>query len=431
MTMTSRLVGRDPALAMAGSALSAALNGTGRLLLVGGEPGIGKTALARSVADDARRAGARVVWSACSGGAPVYWPWTQVLRELAESRLVLSPRSEDPDEPLSRFELHDSVARAIGDAARDTPLVVVIDDLHWADEGSLELLDTLARGLGGRSLLVLGTYRDLESPASLTRIAASVDGITLGGLDAPAVLRLVTTITGTAPSAADAEDLTARTAGNPLFVREVARLLVAHGTGRPPPAQLPKTVAETLRRRLAALGGECRDLLTVAAIADDRDPTLLAAVTSQEPGALETLVDEAVMARVLCDAAEDDGHSPFVHDLFREAVLADVPPRHRRHVNAAVGRALVGLVASGHPAGAGRVAAHLIASLPGDEETTEAARTWAVRAAEEATAALGHEEAARWYRAVLSIAGRPDARLTLRLGEAELGAANRRHARRS
>ena len=420
--MTSRLVGRDPALAMAGSALSGALDGTGRLLLVGGEPGIGKTALARSVADDARRAGARVVWSACSGGAPAYWPWTQVLRELAESRLVLSPRSDDPDDPLSRFELHDSVARAIGGAARDTPLVVVIDDLHWADEGSLELLDSLARGLGGRSLLVLGTYRDLESPASLTRIAASVDGITLGGLDAPAVLRLVTTITGTAPSAADAEDLTARTGGNPLFVREVARLLVAHGTGRPPPAQLPKTVAETLRRRLAALGDECRDLLTVVAIADDRDPTLLAAVTSQEPGALETLVDEAVMARVLRDAAEDGGHGPFVHDLFREAVLADVPPRHRRRVNAAVGRALVELVASRHPAGAGRVAAHLIASLPGDEDATEAARTWAVRAAEEATGALGHEEAVRWYRAALSIAGRPDAALTLRLGEAELRA---------
>ena len=431
MSVSGRLVGRDAALAMAGSALSGALGGAGRLLLVGGDAGIGKTALARAVADDGRRAGAQVVWSSCPpAGAPTYWLWTQVLRDIADSHPVplaaqrLLGRAgvgHAVDDAVARFELHDAVTRALGDAAGDVPLVVVLDDLHWADGPSLDLLDAVARGIGARPVLVLGTYRDVEAPDALNRLVASVDGLTLGGLDTAAVLALVTTITGTALATDDVEALRTRTGGNPLFVREIARLLVAHGRGSRGSSRLPDTVAETLGRRLATLGDACRALLEVVAVADDGDPALLAAVTGQDRAILDGLVDEAVTARVL--APGEDAHPrPFAHDLFREAVLVGIDARRRRPLEASVGQALAGLASRGHPVPAARVAGHLVAAEPDGSDGNADARGWTVRAAEEATSAMGHEEAVRWYRLARDLAGEPDAGLTVALAEAQLRA---------
>jgi hypothetical protein len=432
MTVSGRLVGRDAALALTGSALTGALSGAGRLLLVAGEPGIGKTALARAVAEDGRRAGAQVVWSACPpAGAPAYWSWTQVLRDVAErhpvppaAQRLLGHADIRPagDEAVERFELHDAVTRALGDAARDVPLVVVLDDLHWADRPSLDLLDAVARGIGGRRVLLLGTYREVEATEALTRIVGSVDGVTLGGLDGAAVLGLVTTITGTAPDAADAEALRDRTGGNPLFVREIARLLVARGSGSAALTRLPDTVAETLGRRLEALTEPCRDLLQVAAVADDSDPGLLTAVTDHDIGAVTALVDEAVMARVLGESSGHAGQRPFVHDLYREAVLAGIGPDRRRDLDASIGRALMELTTAGRPIPAARVATHLLATVTDAPELVAAAGAWAKRAAEAATASLGHVEAVRWYGQARALATSSDPGLTIALAEAQLRA---------
>lgn len=429
MSVSGRLVGRDAALAMAGSALSGALAGAGRLLLVGGEPGIGKTALARAVADQARRAGAEVVWSACPpAGGPAYWIWTQVLRDLAVShpvpaaaeRLLGRADARPPaDGPVERFELHDAVTRAVGDAARRLPLVIVLDDLHWADDPSLDLLDAVARGVGSRPVLMLGTYRDVEAAEPLHRLAASADGLTLGGLDTAAVLGLVTTITGTAPDADEAELLRTRTGGNPLFVREIARLLVAQGHAGHGLHGVPDTVAETLGRRLDMLDPRCRALLEVVAIADDGDPALLAAVTGHDRATLGRLVDEAVMARVLVPPGPVH-ERPFGHDLFRDAVLARIDAERRRALEAATGRALADLAAQGRSVPAGRVGAHLVAAGPEHTDDAANARAWAVRAAQEATSALGHEEAVSWYRRARGLAERPDPTLTVAQAEAQL-----------
>jgi hypothetical protein len=401
-------------------------------LLVGGDPGIGKTALARAVADDARRAGAQVVWSACPPtGAPAYWLWTQVLRDLSEDHPVpaaarrLLGRAgtrQDVDDDVERFELHDAVARALGDAARDRPLVVVLDDLHWADRPSLELLDETARTIGGRQVLLLGTYRELEATDPLIRLAATADGLTLGGLDTDAVVGLVTTITGTAPQAAEAEALRDRTGGNPLFVREIARLVVAQGSGAGRLLRLPDTVAETLGRRLAQLDERCRALLEVVATADDGDPVLLAAVTGHDQATLGSLVDEAVMARVLLPPGQPAHDRPFVHDLFRDAVLAEMDTERRLDLDASIGQALSALSTREQPVPAGRVAAHLVAAASARPETVPAARAWAVRAAEEATSALGHEEAVRWYHEALALVDEPDGELVVALAEAQLRA---------
>lgn len=428
MNMGGRLVGREPVLALAAGALDDALAGAGRLLLVAGDPGIGKTALAREVGAIARTRGARVVWASCppGGGAPAYWPWTQVLRPLGDRtrRAAVLLGGSAPDDATARFELHESVIEALGELAGDAGAVVVLDDLQWADQPSLELLDAASRQIGAHRLLVLGTYRDLEAPATLDRLAANAEGITLGGLDSAAVSGLVTTITGTAVPGADADQLRSRTAGNPLFVRELARLLVARGTGTTDRSALPATVADTLRQRLTGLTTPCRDLLATVAIADTADIALLAEAARLPREEVADLLTEARMARVLVEAEQD---RPFVHDLYRETVLADLSPDDRRRRHGTVAAAWIRCSTDDGPAPAARIAAHLAAALPrpaADEVVpgAELAVHWLIRAAAEATARLGHEEAVRLYRRALALTDRADPVLLLALADAELRA---------
>jgi predicted ATPase len=388
--MGGRLVGREPALAVATGALDGALAGAGQLLLVSGDPGIGKTALVREVATIARGRGTRVLWTACppGGGAPAYWPWSQVVG------IPGGGASATPDDGTARFELHESVISALGAIAHDVGALVVLDDLHWADQPSLELLDVAARQIGGHRLLILGTYRDLEAPATLDRLAANADGITLGGLDTAAVSGLVTTITGRSLTGGDADRLRNQTAGNPLFVRELARLMVARGTDAVG-AALPATVADTLRQRLSGLTKPCHELLDVVAIADTADITLLAEAAQVAPDQVTRLLTEARMARVLVEPGSDPDR-PFVHDLYREAVLAGLTAEDRRRWHATVAAAWIRLSTNDATASAGRIAAHLAAAVPdraGRESTPEAelAIEWLTRAAREATLRIGHE----------------------------------------
>ncbi|MFC7501492.1 ATP-binding protein [Nocardioides sp. CPCC 206347] len=433
-SMGGRLVGREPALAVAVGALDEALAGAGRLLLVTGDPGIGKTALVREVGAIARGRGARVIWTSCppGGGAPAYWPWSQVVRALDEDAhraLTLLEGGSGvvaADDATARFELHESVIGALATLAGETGAVMVLDDLHWADQPSLELLDVAARQIGGQRLLIIGTYRDVEAPATLDRLAANAEGITLGGLDSEAVTGLVTTITGTAPGQLDADVLRSRTAGNPLFVRELARLMVARGTGATDSRALPATVTETLRQRLTPLTGTCRELLGVVAVADTTDPALLHRATGVPGPEIARLLTEARMARVLVEEGPEPDR-PFVHDLYREAVLAELTAEDRRARHGTVAEAWIELTAADGAAPAGRIAAHLAAAVPEtptahDDHRAQLAVAWLSRAAAEATTRLGHEEAVRLHRRALELSAGPDPRLLLSVAEAELRA---------
>jgi len=432
VSMGGRLVGREPALAVAASALDDALAGAGRLLLVTGDPGIGKTALVREIGSIARTRGARVVWTSClpGGGAPAYWPWVQVVRALGDhghpAVAMFGGAGLAPDDPTARFELHEAVIGALGDVAGDEGAVVVLDDLHWADQPSLELLDAASRQIGARPLLLLGTYRDLEAPPTLDRLAANADGITLGGIDSAAVSGLVTTITGMALPGADADRLRSRTAGNPLFVRELARLMVAHGTGATDSSALPATVADTLQQRLTGVTSACRELLAVVAVADTSGLPLLARATSMPADQIADLLTEARMARILAEPGPDPDR-PFVHDLYREAVLTELPSEDRRRLHGTVAAAWIRLSADDASAPAGRIAAHLAAALPEPASGpvppgAELAVRWLTRAAAEATLRIGHEEAVRLYRRALELTDRTDPNLLLDLAEAELRA---------
>ena len=184
----SSLVGRGPLLAGLRAALDAALAGHGSLVLITGEPGIGKTALVTRSADEAAARGVRVAWGRCAEGegAPGFWPWTQVLRAtggLPGGEDYLAPSGAGTArEAADRFRIFDKVVRHLAEAATESGLLVVLDDLHWADPDSLGLLEFAARQLAGSRLLLVGAYRDDDTPGHLHRVAATAAVNRLEGL---------------------------------------------------------------------------------------------------------------------------------------------------------------------------------------------------------------------------------------------------------
>ena len=417
MSRADRLIGRESALAAASSVLDDARRGAGQFLMISGEAGIGKTAMLAALVSRAGPA-PLVLRGFCweGDGAPPYWPWSQVLQasglpmaDLGEAGWLLQPAS-GPAEPMgavaagdAQFRLFEAAARCFGRLAAGSgfrPVLVVLDDLHWADEPSLRLLGFLARALAAESVALLGAYRDTEASPELLKIAGQAQQLALAGLTPDDIGALAKDLAGTAVPAQVTAQLWQRSGGNPFFVRELIRLLQAQGSWHQP-AQIPASVAETLRRRLARLSTECVRLLEWAAIAGrDVDVALLAhgAAVGHELVAL-SLLDEARQAGVIA------GTSPprFTHDLYRETILDGLSTSARTAINLSVGRALQ--TRSGPAA---RVAAHLLAAGP---QARQDAVEYSLIAAREATARLGHEDACAYYLRALDIiseCGTPD-----------------------
>ncbi len=406
-----RLVGRDAVLAVTGAALAHASDAAGGLLLVAGEPGIGKSAV---LAEQARRASDADVgvlrgigWQ--GAGAPPYWLWTQVLSGLetayvgtASGLLDQMAGREGAAAAEARFRIFEAVCGALTDAA---PLLVVLDDLQWADPESLRLLQRLHRGLAAERVLLLGAFRDDDAGPQLRALVGSASVVPLTGLDVNGVSALMALVADVWPDPELAAAVQRRCGGNPLFVRELTQLMVARGDWSPgalrTPDAVPAGVRDTLRMRLARLSRPCVDLLELAAIASDVAPVVLAEAAADDSLSIAELLEEAGRARVLI--AESYGWR-FAHDLYRETLLAGVTPARRAELHAAVGRALVALSAGGtDPAavgGAARLAAHFVAAGP---PTAADALHWSVQAAREATSRLSHEDAARHYSTALDL----------------------------
>ena len=411
----SGLVGRDAVLAAAAGPLDEALAGAGQLLLLTGEPGIGKTALLGELARAARRRGARVLWATCwaDGGAPVYWPWTQVLRGAGDvglgeaARLVGGPAAAPTgaeEAADARFRLFDAVAQAVVRLTEDAPLVVVFDDLQWADGPSLRLLEFVVGQLGMRPVAVLGGYRDAEAGPELRALAGRGQVLPLGGLGVDDVAGLMIAAAGPGvpapPERQVAEHVWRRTGGNPFYVRELTRLLVADGgwaSGSVRHAPVPDTVRDTLERRLARLSQPCVALLEVAALTGPEVRPWLVDAVLPTPGGPGDLLDEARRARVLIPGPEG-GHR-FAHDLFRETLVAALPAARRGELHLRIGRALAQRHGAGAAVGAGEPAAQFVAA--GTAAAAPDALRFSLAAAREATARLGHEDACRHYEHAL------------------------------
>ena len=166
----------------------------------------------------------------------------------------------------AQFRLFESVSRSLQTLAGRRPLLVVLDDLQWSDEPSLRLLGFLARTLATSRVLLLGAYRDGEASDQLRELAGRAQQLPLAALDPADVEAMVTVIAGAAVAARVSGQMWRRSGGNPFFVRELTRLLVAQGSWQDH-AHIPAGIAETLRRRLARLSTECVRLLDWAAVA--------------------------------------------------------------------------------------------------------------------------------------------------------------------
>jgi tetratricopeptide (TPR) repeat protein len=406
MSRADRLIGRESALAAASSVLDDARRGAGQFLMISGEAGIGKTAMLAALVSQAGSA-PLVLRGLCweGDGAPPYWPWSQVLQasglpaaDLGEAGWLLQ-RASGSAEPMSaaaagdaQFRLFEAVARCLRRLAAGRPVLVVLDDLQWADEPSLRLLGFLARALAAEPMALLGAYRDTEASPELRTIAGQAQQLALAGLTQDGVGELARELAGTPLPPQVTAQLWERSGGNPFFVRELIRLLLAQGAWHQP-VQIPASVAETLRRRLARLSTECVRLLEWAAIAGrDIDVGLLAdgAAAGHEPAAL-SLLEEARQAGVVA------GTSPprFAHDLYRETIIDGLSGTARAAINLSVGRAL-----QARSGPAARVATHLLAAGP---QARPDALEYSLLAAREATARLGHEDACAYYLRALDI----------------------------
>lgn len=369
-------------------------------------------------------------------GTPGYWPWVQVLRgylhdapperlaALAESglgevaRLVPELAAFAPpagaDRAVSkrgRFELFDAVARPLTDAAHSQPLVLILDDLQWADPPSVELLGFLSRRLHSAALLVLGTYRDIEvthdHPLAplLADLASRSVVVPLAGLGAPDVARLMAAVADEEPGDEMAALIQRRTGGNPFFVQEVVRVLVARHAGlqisRAVPA-LPEGVRETIERRLARLSQPCNRVLEVAAVAGSATTvTMLSRITSDAVPTLIGLLTEAVRARILEEPPSALGTYRFAHDLFRETIYEGLDPSARASLHLRVADALETARAAGSDVRLSELAHHYVQAAGSGGE--EKALLYSMRAADEAAARLSYEEAAALYQHALEM----------------------------
>lgn len=414
------LVGRARERGAVDSAVRAARDGTGGVLLVSGEPGIGKTRLAEWAAGAVAAAGMRRGWGCASEdeGSPPYWPFRQAMRGVYGVGPVVFdvalPDRRAETAAQERFRLFETVADVLRAAAEPAGLLLVLDDMQWADPASFGLLVHLARGLAHSRVLIVAGYRDTETSgrqplqnalAALTR-EATVTRLHLDGLREPEVAEQLAQVTGWAVPGSVAAAVCARTRGNPFFVRELGRVLAESSDGA-----LPDGVRDAVRGRLARLTPACGSLIASAAVlGSSLDPAALAAATGSDLGVVLAAVDEATMAGIIGPDRR------FAHDLIREAARADVPTAARLALHDAMAEHLAGRADADRRAA--EIAHHRLEALPtGDPvAAVDAAR----RASAEAMAHLAWEEADSLLRRALDGAGAPpDVRSELLIARAE------------
>jgi tetratricopeptide (TPR) repeat protein len=466
-----RLVGRERETAELLRAVDLAFAGRGSVVLVAGEPGIGKTSVARALCDEAEARGAVTAWGvAWSGGAaPAYWPWVQVVRGLLRSaggsrlladlgpqavwlaEIVPDLRSELPAAPEAapstadegRFRVYDALSELLRRSAAEAPLVVVLDDLHWADEASLHTLAFVARSLQDAGVLLLGTYRDTEPTTEerggsvLAELLGWSSRIPLRGLETDGVRRLIENLSAEEVPDLLAEHLHAVTGGNPLFVAELVTLLEAEGrlTGDLAVSELPlpEGVREAIAQRFAPLPSQATEALSIASVIGNRFSVATLSLAADIPrDELLELLDASVQIGLLHPVADAVEQYAFSHPLVQATLYEGLASSRRIALHHAVGEALEE-VGDRPEARLTELAHHFLEAAPASGP--ERGVAYARRAGDRAMAQFAYDEAANLFARALAALEGPGGPATLpflqALGEAQTRAGDTAAARRT
>lgn len=423
------LYGRDAEQATLRGALDAALAGRGVLALVAGEAGIGKTALVDVLSAEAQRLGALVARGYCYDLTitPPYGPWLEVLTGLAsdEAPPALIGSGGNGPTPAGQDAQFAAVARFIIATAQRRPLMLVLEDQHWADFDSLQLLRAVARAVHAAPVLLVVTYRDVELSAAtplyrmlpmLVRETRPVR-IALRPIGADAVRAL---IAARYPlSSADANllvaHLLATAEGNPFFTEEILRTLEHNRLLAPGPhgwvvgdlaaAQVPHLVRQMIDARVARLDDETRRLLQIASVIGSEIPLdLWAALTEATDEALARVVEQAVAAQVLAESPRR-GSYRFSHALVREALYESLILPRRRAWHRQIGDVL-----AAQPAPEPDAVAHHF-----QRARDPRAAAWLIQAGERASRANAIQDAVERFEQALRLLEGDDSALVQRV----------------
>jgi tetratricopeptide (TPR) repeat protein len=464
-------VGRTAELGELRAGLDQALSGRGRVFLLAGEPGIGKSELADRLGIEATTRGAEVLWGRSweGEGAPPYWPWAQIIRAHIGERegaaleslfgaatpllaqLVPELRDQRPDlaapPPLdaeqARFRLFDAITTVLKRAAETRLLLLILDDLQWADTPSLLLLRFIAREMGASRLLILATYRDVEVSRGhplaeilpALRQERTVARMLVRGLPEADVRAMLEALRREQVPEALARAITRETEGNPFFVQELVRHLVDEGLlgrdaapgmspSRLTDLRLPESVRDVIGRRLGRLSAACTQCLTAAAVVG-RESGLdaLERIAELDAERLLEVLEEAVAARVVEEVPQAIGRYRFAHTLIRETLYEELRTLERLRRHHRVGEVLEALYARNPGPHLAELAHHFLEALPGGDVAKAVA--YAAQAGDRANAQLAYEDAALHYERALQALElaeprdeRPRCELLLKLGEA-------------
>jgi tetratricopeptide (TPR) repeat protein len=444
-------VGREPELKQLQSAFDGAISGQGALIMVTGEPGIGKTALCEQLATYVTLRGGRTLVGHCYEEGSLSLPYlafVEALRSYVLSREVKDLRKElgsgaadvaciiseirerlkiklrpqkDPEE--ERYRLLQAVTGFLTNAANVQPVMVVLEDLHDADKGTLEMLTHVSRNLAGARLLIVGTYRDVELDRSHPLSAALADlrrvstygRVLLRGLNADEVRRMLETITRESVPWGLAEAVHRQTEGNPLFVQEVVRYLVEEGLitrkeGRWRPTRdtplemsIPEGLRDVIGKRLSLLSPECNKLLAVASVIG-REFALetLKAVAGINEDVFVNALKEAVRLSVLEERSQRGlVRYRFTHAFFRQTLYEEMIAPQRLKLHQQVARSLETLYAKRLEGHATELAEHFSHST--DPADLKKAVEYGEMAAKRATDVYAYGEAVRLLAQALEV----------------------------